>query len=142
MTKEISDKIRAQRLAMPRATLAEAQAQAKRVMATGRKAKGCRNRRSQQRFVSRRKTIPDVVRDIMFLFGVDSVSEPKFRVATAMVRGIWLDGYNIGWEMEKRKPALLKKLEAILCGKEKAANDPNSATGGRSASPAKADGKA
>jgi len=33
MTKETSDKIRAQRLAMPRVTLAEAQAQAKRVMA-------------------------------------------------------------------------------------------------------------
>jgi len=33
MTKEMSDKIRAQRLAMPRVTLAEAQAQAKRVMA-------------------------------------------------------------------------------------------------------------
>jgi hypothetical protein len=40
-----------------------------------------------------------------------------------MVRGIWLDGYSIGWEMKKRKPALLKKLTAILCGKEKAAND-------------------
>jgi hypothetical protein len=130
MTKEMSDKIRAQRLSMPRATLAEAQAQAKRVMAAGRKAKGCRNRRSQKRFVSRRKTSPDVVRDIMFLFGVDSVSAPKFRVAIAMVRGIWLDGYSIGWEMKKRKPALLKKLTAILCGKEKAANESNSPASG------------
>lgn len=85
---------------------------------------------ADQRLVSRRKTSPDVVRDIMFLFGVDSVSAPKFRVATAMVRGIWLDGYSIGWEMKKRKPALLKKLTDILCGKEKAANS-DSATSSR-----------
>jgi hypothetical protein len=73
---------------------------------------------SVQRVVSRCKTSPDVVRDIMFLFGVTYASKSAFNKAVNMARALWRDGYAIGVEMQKRKPSTMKKIKSILRGKE------------------------
>lgn len=59
-------------------------------------------------------TSPEVVREIMFLLGVEYVATRKYEQCVKMVRSIWHNGYEIGVEMEKERPKLFKKIRSII----------------------------
>jgi len=49
----------------------------------------------------------------MLLFGVEYVPIRRYNKAVNIVRAIWRDGWCVGTEMQKKKPALFKKIKAI-----------------------------
>ena len=73
---------------------------------------------AHQRLVSQPVlTSPEVVKEIIFLFGYDQVPKAKYDKAVNLVRAIWRDGYSVGAAMQKKKPATMKRIKAIIYGK-------------------------
>lgn len=62
--------------------------------------------------VSCRKTASAVIKDVMFLFGVEYVADEKFEKAVNLVREKWHDGYKDGLRRS------ISKLKAIYAERE------------------------
>ena len=68
----------------------------------------------QKEIMKETLTSPNVVKEIMCLFGAETVPRKQYDKAVNLVRAIWRDGYSVGASMQKKKPTTMKQIKAII----------------------------